>query len=472
MITTMSNNIEYNKRFRLFVAIFSMIILLSIILPIVTSAERAAVYDNLMSDTFEHMDGNTRESRMFEGYASKILRYVLPFMTIFGLLNMVISMASSVIYLSKQDFFDEVHILHHLRRQKMYAQGSSSKIAAWRKTMKDMGLKDSILKGWLIPDVKALALYDAREIGEDGRPSMGHFLKNSFPKHAVMLAMIIMISDKTMMNLLLKSAEVGVWFFKRAATVDYISTIERFVDSGSLYKPTYRGGKKKIFDEVYKAVLSVDQSPNTYSTEYRQRVGSEVDKWVNQTYGHIDFENNRISVDVQKSTVSVLGAGNSNEGGTSSIEVPISTFGVNPTDQTKFLVIEVSVSEARKTIGIGAARTQDPNYYSSISRGSTVLNVGKKVASNLDINQSLDGLNITHIGGVTYIAKDGTTSTQDKGITITNNGSIVIVSNVPDDVAAIRFDVSYTYNGTSTVYQATVNFDNSTLQNNTQQGVQ
>ena len=107
MVSTMSNNIEYNKRFRVFVAIFSMIILLSIILPIVTSAERAAVYDNLMSDTFEHMDGNTRESRMFEGYASKILRYVLPFMTIFGLLNMVISMASSVIYLSNTTWGDK-----------------------------------------------------------------------------------------------------------------------------------------------------------------------------------------------------------------------------------------------------------------------------------------------------------------------------------------------------------------------------
>lgn len=46
------------------------------------------------------------------------------------------------------------------------------------------------------------------------------------------------------------------------------------------------------------------------------------------------------------------------------------------------------------------------------------------------------------------------------------------ISNVPDDVAAIRFDVSYTYNGTSTIYQATVNFDNATLQNNTEQGVQ
>ena len=44
MITTMSNNIEYNKRFRVFVAILSVIILLSIILPIVTSAEKAAVY--------------------------------------------------------------------------------------------------------------------------------------------------------------------------------------------------------------------------------------------------------------------------------------------------------------------------------------------------------------------------------------------------------------------------------------------
>lgn len=304
----------------------------------------SGVYDHLMSDTFYYRNGNTKWGERFELWSKAFLEIVLPFMAIFGISNIVLSMSASVIYLSRPDFFDKVHLMKYINKQ---MRGETGKMhERWRKIAKDLGLSN-LMMALFIPDFKALAFYDAAELGEDGRPSVTTFMKTGFPKYAAILALIIMISDGTLMGVNLKAAEVSAWFFGKAKDYNYVGTLERLSQQGAKYKVYYKGGKKKIFETVYNTALSLDDSLVSANQEYREQVGAKVNDWVLRTFSDSDFEGTRVSVGAVANTMSQPADSLKSDGNSRVYEIPVSEFGVTPTGKQNYIVVNVEFSEIK-----------------------------------------------------------------------------------------------------------------------------
>lgn len=330
-------------------------------------------YNHLADGTFYYEDSNSTAARRFQAIAASILRVVFPFITVFGLTVIIIKMSSSVIYLSTPDFFDDVHYAHYQRRQRKYASESRGAMRAFMQSVKENGIGDSVLKGFIIPDFKAMAFYDACEIGEDGRPSMSTFFKNSFPKYVVIIAMIIMINDQTMLTLYFRAAEVGVYFFQKAAQVEYIAHIERFLNSGKGYDPGWKGAKKNVYTSIERALLDMNKEVGTEKSEYKQAVGSKVAAWMDANMNNIDWDNYRVTAVVNIDTIGLPTLPDNTWQ-----EETLSTFGVkSPDGATKYLTVRITLENKNFwKPEAGKVRTSDPSAW-SYSDGTLKLDVTK-----------------------------------------------------------------------------------------------
>lgn len=333
-------------------------------------------YNHLVDGTFYYEDSNSTAAKRFQAIAASILRVVFPFMTVFGLTVILIKLSSTVIYLSTPDFFDEVHYHHYQRRQKKYAGNSRGAMRAFLESMKENGLGDSVIKGLIIPDVKALAFYDACEIGEDGRPSMSTFFKNSFPKYIAIIALIIMINDQTMLTLYFRGAEVGVYFFQKATQVDYVGSIERFMNMGRNYDPGWKGAKKNVYKTIERELLAIDKTQGTEKTEYKQLVGRKIADWMEANMGNIDWENYRVTcvagVDSLPYSQGKIPA-NTYQAET------VSAFGVKSPDQApKYLTVRINLENKNFwKPEAGEVKTSDPNAWAGTSANQLVLDTTK-----------------------------------------------------------------------------------------------
>lgn len=349
-------------------------------------------YNHLIDGTFYYEDSNSAAAKRFQAIAASILRVVFPFMTVFALLVIVIKMSATIIYLSTPDYFDEVHYFHRVRRQRKFAGQSRGAMASFLSTIKESGMSgagEGLLKGAIIPDMKALAFYDACEIGEDGRPSMSTFFKNSFPKYVVIIAMIIMINDQTMLTLYFRAAEVGVYFFQKATQIEMVGTIERFLNEGKNYDPGWKGAKKNVYKTIERQLLSVDKSEGTEKTEYKQAVGAKVANWMEQNMSDIDWNNYRVTCTASIDTVMMQ-------------QVPAntwqedvqSTFGVRPGDGTKYLTVRINLENKnfwKPTAG--EVRTTDPTAWniagSTLTLDMTKVSGVSKDAQGFVVNKSI-----------------------------------------------------------------------------------
>lgn len=372
-----------------------------------TGSKGYETYNHLVDGTFYYEDSNSTYAQKFQAVAASILRIIFPFMTVFGLTVMVVKMSASVVYLSAQDFFDEVHYHHYQRRQRKYAGSSKGSMRAFLQMMKENGLGDSVIKGVLIPDVKAWAFYDACEIGEDGRPSMSTFFKNSVPKYIVIIAMIIMINDQTMLNLYFRGAEIGVHFFQKAASYDYIGQIERFLATGSNYDPGYKGAKKNVYKSIESKLLGINKSQGTEKTEYKQRVGAAIAHWLDNdaTFANIDWNNYRVTSTVTVDTIA-LGAVEPN-----TAQKSVSEFGVESPEGERFITVRLTMENKNfwKPEG-GQVRTTDPQAWSA-SGNSLVFDLTKTSGAIKDINSVIianwSAVPQTSVSGAPTVSNDG-----------------------------------------------------------------
>ena len=417
---------------------------------ILTFASDSGVYDHLMSDTFYYRSGNTKWGERFELWSKTFLEIILPFMAIFGISNIVLSMSASVIYLSRPDFFDKVHILKYMKRN--MKGGDAKGVMKTFQKMKELGLKNSVMT-YFIPDFKALAFYDAAEIGEDGRPSVTTFLKSGFPKYAAILALIIMISDGTLMNINLKAAEVSRWFFVKAESYDYIGTLDKFSQQGAKYKVPYTGGKKKIFNTVYETALSLDDSITATSQGYREQVGSKVDSWVNQNFTDSDFEGTRVAAKARATTVSLGTQGTQNQGDKRIFEIPIETFGVTPTRDQRYIVLEVEFATVENLMARPTYSTANPEAWEG-NGTSVVLDVTK-----LPNIKTIDASNIEIIPNSVTV---NVNSPVNASATVNINSTRIEFTISDPNYKAIEGEFKYRVKGQSQVLKQTYRFASQT----------
>lgn len=400
----------------------------ALVMSSVAYANESGVYDHLMSDTFYYKNGNTKWGEKFESIAKTFLEVILPFMAIFGITNITLSMSATVIYLSRPDFFDKIHILKYLKRKKKGEGGKAfEKI---NRIIKDLGLSGFFMATF-IPDFKALAFYDAAELGEDGRPSVTTFLKTSFPKYAAILALIIMISDGTLMNVNLKAAEVARWFFKKTESYDYIYTLEKYSQQGKKYKVPYKGGKKKIFNTVYDTALSLDDSITATSQTYREQVGSKVDTWVNSNFKDSDFEGTIVAAKARATTVPVIEGESKNDGGNRIYQVPVSQFGVTPTGDAKYIVLETTFQTKENLIANPTYTTTSPEAWSG-DAGNLTLDITK-------IPELLNASDAEIIGEATIDPRGGSNVKFDQ--THTKTTYTFTTGNTDYDAVSVRIKV-------------------------------
>lgn len=338
-------------------------------------------YENLMTGTF-HNDGrvNKWEAR-FQDVAAQVHGIILPFMTTFGISLMVISMSSTVIYLSNPEFFDEVYDQHQLvRDMRKSRQGILNAGTDYLGMLLGVNIGSSshnpemsFIKGVLVPDFKRLAFYEAAELGPEGKPSIGTFLKYNMPKYMMLMALIIMVNDRTMIDLYVAGAEIGVYFTQKLAyDYDYPNEIEKFLKQGSKYNSGFTGGKQQMFTKIYDALLQADKSDKTMTSEYKQSVGSMVANLFMQTGGpgqnishsmhdgftlnSIDYDNVSLAIHTRIDTIPYT------EIPKDTMQIPLSYFGVHPEDAKTEQFITISWSVKSITRASVLATRQSSTY--------------------------------------------------------------------------------------------------------------
>lgn len=351
---------SWTHKFNLLILTVCIItLLITVVYPEVLTASgptgSIATYEHLMDGTFHNEGGtSTRAAALMQKFASAVLNKILPFMTIYALTLMVISMSSTVIYLSNPDLFDEVHHQHRLRKDAKKGRTGFMKVGDFIKSM-GQGDGTSFIKGVLIPDVKAQAFYEACEIGEDGRPSMATFFKYSFPKYIIIIAMIIMINDRTMLDLYFRGAEVGVFFFQKAAyDFNYPEMIQKFLNTGGRYDPGWKGNKKSLFTKIYTAALNLDNGEGTETAEYKQKVGSLIAQKMEGTINSdIDFDGYKVASHVRIDTIPYA-PGQIPE---FTYQWPAQSLGVHAGEMEKYVTVIVTLADKNKTSTMTTSET-------------------------------------------------------------------------------------------------------------------
>lgn len=402
-----------------------------------TGSSSSAFYDYLISGTFDQTQGDmSYQNSIFLRIASSVLKWVLPFMSVFALTIMVISMASTIIYLSKQDTFDEVHDLHILKRQAKSQGGKSVQDIV--RVYREIGGGLNYVKSTFVPDFKALAFQDAFTIGEDGRPSMKTFFQNSMPKYIVIITMIMLINDRTLLDLYTRGAEVGAFFFKKAAyDYNYVEMIQGWMETGKDFNPQYKtssldeANKLKTYRAMYNALKELDKSNSARTAEYKTTMGMAVRNYIETKMTGVDW-----TADIFKPTAQFeLAVPQGMTNGGDVFAVPVNEFGVSA--KQGFLVTYIR-TETRVTAE--ATKTNYPTAWN----GSP--------ATSFDVSKAITvptGKSIENAVGIVY----ANTTTGPVRLTVTASGSTVSWS-LPSGVDAktlrsITGEVTYRFSGSS-----------------------
>lgn len=250
----------------------------------------ATTYQYLADSIYgEHTGVNGPQAAIFNRWAAGVLKWVLPFMNIFAITFMVISMAASIIYLTRPDWFYEVHMLKLIKQQ---ISSNANPVEKVKQLWSEAGGLLNFIKAVFIPDVKALAFSDADEIGPEGKPSMAHFFKFKMPRYIVMVAVIMCINDQTILKFLGTSGNAGAYLMRVAAEYNYATVVKSFVEMGKDYDPGYPTvgvgqdikNKKIIFNNIYSAIKQYNGfNADKQTTEYLQSLGANIQKWMEGT---------------------------------------------------------------------------------------------------------------------------------------------------------------------------------------------
>ena len=287
------------------------IILCYVVIPYIINADSSSnvMWEYIQQDTFRH-DRPNSSSIFFQKIASTVFRVLLPFMSIFALSMMMLSLISSIIFLSKPDFFEEVHTMKEERRQAMSDTGSGNIFQRTREYVSSVGPKSFFMS--YIPDFKAYAFYEATKADADGVMSIGTFLKWNLPKFIALSGFCILINDATMMTLVLTGGELGATVIRKITyQYDYNEMLENWMESGKDYKPMFAtntvegSNKKKTFDAMLRIVKEYgNKDAATMTSEAKNAYGVTIVNIIEgnaagQMGNSVDWSARKLSVKAQ-----------------------------------------------------------------------------------------------------------------------------------------------------------------------------
>lgn len=245
-------------------------------------------------------DGSTTPLVAFvERCINVLVMNVLPIVSIISITWILWTLISTILYLFRQPFFDEVYIA-----KKEYKRNKTS-VSSMVLNRNFEGFKNNgalktygFFKCCLAPDCKSFAFYEASE----GPMTVGDFLKQNAFKCMTMIAFCVMISDQTMLDLFYQGGNIGVYFFKKIAyDYDYTQIIDNFMTLGTDYDApwdtsnnNYEGrNKTKVYDSVYKLLKSGCKTQSTRTTEFKSQMGralvSKIDSMVDVPWDRKSF---------------------------------------------------------------------------------------------------------------------------------------------------------------------------------------
>ena len=270
---------EYKKNI-IFLTMTSLIILLIliVIIPYISEASPTNVmFEYIQQDTFRH-DRPNSSSLFFQKLASTVFRVLLPFMSIFALSMIMLSMISSIIYLSLPDFFDEVSEAKIAKREMMRDKSKGNFIQRTRDYVSTEG-GTSVIKG-LLPDFKAYAFYEATKADADGVQTISTFLKYNAPKYVAITGFCMLINDATMMDLFLTGGDLGATVIRKITyEYDYREMLENWMESGKDYKPMFAtntvegNNKMKTYESMYRVLKQYAKTEATLTSEFKNALG-------------------------------------------------------------------------------------------------------------------------------------------------------------------------------------------------------
>lgn len=243
-----------------------------------------------------------------------ILSVVLPTMSLISITLVLLSLVSTVLYLFKQEYFDDVYLAKKAvqgerRKRSGGSQTGGGRFSAASNMFKgivsgDAVVQYGIVKCYLMPNLKAWAFYEAGE----GRMTVMDFLKKNALKCIMMFSFCILISDQTMLELFLKGAQVGTYVFERAAAVDYVTYIDNFLTTGTDYVPYYNTtdtvqlNKKKTYSAGYQVLKSLCDTNNAYerSTDFKTYMGQTLVDYIDNDMTQIPFDRENFVVKCEK----------------------------------------------------------------------------------------------------------------------------------------------------------------------------
>ena len=280
-ITVEGNDREltYIRNCMIIVAVSIIVLMVcSIVIPYIASAETSNVmFEYIQQDTFRH-DRPNSSSLFFQKIASSVFRVLLPFMSIFSLSMIMLSMISSIIYLSLPDFFDEVSEAKIAKREMMQDKSKGNFLQRSRDYVSTEGA-NSVIKGFL-PDFKAYAFYEATKADADGVQTIGTFLKYNAPKYVAITGFCMLINDATMMDLFMTGGELGATVIRKITyEYDYREMLEDWMESGKDYKPMFAtntvegNNKMKTYEAMYRVLKQYAKTEATLTTEFKNALG-------------------------------------------------------------------------------------------------------------------------------------------------------------------------------------------------------
>lgn len=258
-------------------------------------ADEISVFQQYLNNpAFVDSGADTPWTQMLFNIATYILGKVLPLMSIGSITFILLSLIATVLYLFKQDFFDEVYLAKKMVKEGKRGgsgggQGQGGGIfqratAGFdRNAISQFGL----LKCYIMPNFKAWAFYEAT----DEPMTVVDFFKVNFFKCIMMFSFCMLISDRTMLNLFFKGAQVGTFVFKKAAEVDYVSIIEDVIATGKDYPPpfdkktTEGKNKNKVYSSVYEQLKSLGKTDITRSTQFKTAMGQTLKTLIEEKTG-------------------------------------------------------------------------------------------------------------------------------------------------------------------------------------------
>lgn len=386
---------------------------------------------------------------------------ILPCLGIYAIFMTVVHLCGSTVYLINPVFFDQVDEAHDLRNGGGGGKGIGGIVDKVKSLYNDKGIF-GIIKAYL-PNVKRICFNEA--LGDiDGQPTLADFFKYNFCKYCVIFMLCVLIMDKTLIDLFMKGATVGAYFFRRAAySYDYVTTIDNFITAGADYDPTYNtknqveANEYKVFTAIYTCIKSDKNADLGHTENDLYNFGQKVENYVNtivhngmpEKFTYKDF-----AVQVRRVEIGSAGATNAADG---LFYVPYTQFGLQSTNSLFIKITAKAPQSADASIttykmcwlsGGQQALTTPPTKFDFTKNDS---GLGANTSSNT--SKALAGK-----VNVRYIDKTGKTTTASLPV----EGNAVTLS-PPADVYKIIISAAGLYRNSSTTEQ--YNFSQATWVN-------